>query len=152
MGVLYDYFRAADDAAAINLMESIGDGPASQADDLVDAIDLKGIEPTVHLGKLVALAGGIPWQVDLVDTELLWSGTEEGPWLVSIKDAVRDALAEIATGGELLELSAQWGRTEELARPGPLPPEQMLPVIEEVAGLARRAREADEHIYCWCSL
>ena len=152
MGVLYDYFRAVDDAAAIHLAETVSGGPTVHADDAVDAVDLKNIEPTVHLGMLVALAEGVPWEVHLVDTALLWSGSEEGPWLVSIKDTVRDILAAMATGGRLPELSAQWGRTEELSRNGPLPAEQMLPVIEEITGLARRARDAGEHIYCWCSL
>ncbi|MER5334175.1 hypothetical protein [Micromonospora sp. NPDC002717] len=46
MGVLYDYFRAKDDAAAVRLMEELGGGPVvvSSAGATVDAIDLKGIE------------------------------------------------------------------------------------------------------------
>ncbi len=153
MGVLYDYFRAASDAAAVSLMDESGGGPAAAGDGAaMDALDLKGVEPAVTLGKLVALVRGVSWDVNLVSMELLWSGAEEGPWLMSIDDAVRDTLASIAASAQLLELSAQWGRTEELAWNGPLPDEQMLPVIEQIAGLARRACDAGDHMYCWCSL
>ncbi|WP_433717781.1 hypothetical protein ACQP2Y_26750 [Actinoplanes sp. CA-051413] len=153
MGVLCDYFRAADDAAAISLMEQTDGGPVAVAgESRLDAIDLKGIEPHVILGQLVALAADVPWQPRLVGTELLWSGGDEGPWMMSIEDTTRDTLAAIVPGARTSELSAQWGRIEELASPGPLPPEQLVPVIEEIAGLARRARDAGEHLYCWCCL
>lgn len=152
MGVLCDYFRAADDAAAIGVMEQTDGGPAAVAGGgPVDAIDLKGIEPHVILGQLVALAAGVPWSAGLVGTELIWSGGDEGPWLMSIQDTVRDTLAAVTTA-QMPELSAQWGRIEELASPGPLPPGQLVPVIEEIAGLARRARDTGQHLYCWCSL
>ena len=153
MGVLCDYFRAADDAAATSLMEQTDGGPVAVAGDgLLDAIDLKGIEPHVILGQLVALAADVPWHPHVVDTELLWSGGDEGPWMMSIEDTARDTLAAIVPGASTSELSAQWGRIEELASSGPLPPEHLVPIIEEIAGLARRARDAGEHLYCWCSL
>jgi hypothetical protein len=153
MGTLCDYFRAASDAAAVNLMDEFGGGPVAAGDGAgIDAIDLKGIEPAVTLGRLVALVRGVSWDVNVVNTELLWSGAEEGPWLMSIDDAVRDTLASVATSTQLLELSAQWGRTEELAWNGPLTDDAMLPVIDQIAGLARRARDAGDHMYCWCSL
>ncbi|GII26453.1 hypothetical protein [Planosporangium mesophilum] len=154
MGVLYDYFRAKDDAAAVRLMEDLDGGPVVGSGDgvAVDAIDLKGIEPAVTLGKLVSFVRGVSWEVNLVDLKLLWSGDEqEGPWLMTLDRATRDTLASI-TDAQVLELSAQWGRIEELAWGGPLPDDQMLPAIEEVAALARRARDAGEDLYCWCCL
>jgi len=96
MGVLYDYFRAASDASAIKLMEDLGGGPVVTATGSpVDAIDLKGIEPAVTLGKLVGLVRGVPWDVNLVQSPLLWSLDEQGPWLMSIADGARDTLASI---------------------------------------------------------
>ena len=70
---------------------------------------------------------------------------------MSIDDATRDTLASIISA-QMPELSARWGQIEELAWTGRLPEDQMLPVIEEVAGLAQRARDAGEHLYCWCCL
>jgi hypothetical protein len=154
MGVLFDYFRAEDDAAAVSLMENLDGGPVVAGGDgaAVDAIDLKGIEPTVTLGKLVSFVRGVDWEVNLVDLKLLWSGDEhEGPWLMSLDGATRDTLASI-DDTRVLELSARWGRIDELAWGGPLPADQMLPVIEEIAALARRARDAGENLYCWCCL
>ncbi|MEU8409682.1 hypothetical protein AB0C19_26105 [Micromonospora sp. NPDC048842] len=106
-GVLYDYFRANDDAAAVGLMKDFEGGPfaAIRGGIAVDAVDLKGIEPTVTLGKLVSFVRQVDWDVSLVDLELLWSGDDE-----------------------------------------------MLPVIEKVAALAQRARDAGEDLYCWCCL
>ncbi|MCW3820020.1 hypothetical protein ONA91_36870 [Micromonospora sp. DR5-3] len=154
MGVLYDYLRAKDDAAAVKLMEDLDGGPAAVSGNgvAVDAIDLKGIEPAVTLGKLVSFVRGVEWQVDLVDLKLLWSGDEQdGPWLMSLDRAARDTLASI-NDAQLPELSARWGRIEELAWGGPLSDDQMLPVIKEVAALAQRARDAGEGLYCWCCL
>jgi hypothetical protein len=152
MGVLYDYFRAASDASAIKLMEDLGGGPVVTATGSpVDAIDLKGIEPAVTLGKLVGLVRGVPWDVNLVQSRLLWSLDEQGPWLMSIADGARDTLASIEAE-RFAELSAQWGRIEELSWHDPLPDDRMLPVIEKISTLAARAANAGEHLYCWCSL
>ncbi|GGR89041.1 hypothetical protein GCM10010169_36650 [Micromonospora fulviviridis] len=154
MGVLYDYFRAADDAAAVRLMEELDGGPVAVSGDgaAVHAIDLKGIEPAVTLGKLVGFVRGVDWDVDLVVVELLWSGDEQdGPWLMSLDRATRDTLASV-DDAHARELSARWGRIEELAWGSPLADDEMLPVIEEIAALARRARDAGENLYCWCCL
>ncbi|GAA2599790.1 hypothetical protein GCM10010399_33220 [Dactylosporangium fulvum] len=148
MGVLYDYFRAADDASAIKLIEDLVGGPAGNSS-TVDAIDLKGIDPTVTLAELVCFVRGIEWNVNVVEEHLVWSRAEaEGPWVLSIGDDVRDALASI-TEAQMPSLSARWGRTEELAWHGPLPDDTMLPVIENISALARRARDAGDHLYCW---
>ncbi|MFG2109946.1 hypothetical protein [Micromonospora chersina] len=132
MGVLYDYFRAADDAAAVRLMDELDGGPVAVSGDgpAVDAIDLKGIDPAVVLGQLVSFVRGADWRVDTIVSGLLWSGDEqEGPRLVSIDCATRDTLASI----------------DDAQVPG-------LPVIEQIAALARRARDAGENLYCWCCL
>ncbi|MFG3603175.1 hypothetical protein [Micromonospora chersina] len=154
MGVLYDYFRAVDDTAAVRLMDELDGGPVAVSRDgpAVDAIDLKGIEPTVTLGKLVSFVRGVDWEVDTIVSGLLWSGDEQdGPWLMSIDSATRDTLASI-DDTQVPRLSARWGRVEELAWGGPLPDDEMLPVIEQVAALARRARDGGENLYCWCCL
>lgn len=153
MGVLYDYFRAPSDDAAIALIGEIGGGPVVVADSsrTVDAVDLKGIDPGVALGSLVGFVRGVHRRKDLVRSDLLWSLDEQGPWLLSIDDDTRDALAAI-TDDQVPALSAQWGRIEELASDGPLPGGQLIPVINAISGLAGRARDAGDHLYCWCCL
>jgi hypothetical protein len=151
VGVLYDYFRAADDDAAVKLMDDLPGGPvAAAADGLVDAVDMKGIEPTVTLGRLVAHIQGIEWQAGLVGLEELW-GDEDSPFVMSVDDATRDCLASVSDA-QMPGLAAWWGGIEELARWGPVPAGQMLPFLTGIVGLARRARAAGEHLYCWCCL
>ncbi|MDG4830469.1 hypothetical protein O7627_14295 [Solwaraspora sp. WMMD1047] len=154
MGVLYDYFRAADDGAAIALMDDLVGGPSALADNGgdIDVVDLKGLDFTVILGQLVALARGVPWHAGLVGNNLIWSGDDgEGPWLLSLDDATRDTLASI-DDSRLPELSTQWGQIEELSSSGPPPKSEVRGIIELIAGLAKRARHAGDHLYCWCSL
>jgi hypothetical protein len=112
---------------------------------------LKWIDPVVVLGHLAALARDVPWEVDLVATELLWSGSEQGPWLTSVGDATRDILAAIPSP-DSPNLAEAWDQTEELSWNGPMAGEDLLPTIEQLVGLARRAQEVGDHLYCWCSL
>lgn len=152
MGVLYDYFRAGSDQAATELMDAADGGPLVVADGtpLVDAVDLKGLDPEVTLGKLVGIIRGAAWSLDLVPTELIWSSDgEDGPWVMSIDDTARDCLATV-DDERLPVLAAQWGQIEELARfRGP---QDMSGPLEDVVGLARRARDHGEHLYVWCCL
>ncbi|MFY1653702.1 hypothetical protein ACN27J_22820 [Solwaraspora sp. WMMB762] len=161
MGVLYDYFRSVDDDAAIALMDELDGGPVARAAGsggidgaggvAVDAVDLKWIDPPVALGQLVSFVRDAPWRASLVQSRLIWNPEEHGPWLFGLDDAARDTLASIS-GGQLPELSARWGRIDEFAHSGPLPEGELVPVIEAIAGLARRARDAGDHLYCWCCL
>ncbi len=154
MGVLYDYFIAVDDADAVKIVDDLDGGPIVVAGGRpgIHAIDLKGIDPVVTLGQLVAFVRGVEWNVGMVDGNLLWSRDEQnGPWLTPIGDGARDTLASI-TEAQMPELSARWGRIEELAGENPLPEGQLLPVIGEITALAQLARDTGRQLYCWCSL
>lgn len=156
MGVLCDYFRAADDKAAIALLERLDGEPlvsARRTDPAVDAVDAKGIDPSVTLGQLVAFALDVEWDPAIADGPLVWNGGEdlsEGPWVTLLTETARDALAGI-TEDRMPSLAARWVRIEELVDDG-LPDDALLPVLAELAGLARRARDAGDQLYCWCSL
>lgn len=152
MGVLFDYFRAVDDATAVRLMDGLDGGPIAVPDGSVDTADLRGIDPWVLLGQLVSLARGQEWDTGTVRTELLWPEAEDtGPWLISLDDGVRDTLAGL-TAEQMADLAAQWARIEELGLGEDEPGDLMLPIIEEIAGLSRRALAAGDHLYCWCGL
>jgi hypothetical protein len=81
VGVLFDYFRAPDGETALRLLDE-GDGvprgPATIGAG-VDALDAKGIDPYVILGKLVGLILGVPWSVGLVETVGVWPPEETRP-------------------------------------------------------------------------
>lgn len=152
MGVLYDYFRAAADATAIAIVENGGPASRGREDEGVDVVDAKGIDHAVILGKLIALAHGVTWNVKTSDSTLVWSYDEdEGPWLIALVDSTRDTLAAVPDA-QMPDLAAGWSQIEEFTRFSPVTAEQMLPAVTEFVGLARRAVDAGDHLYCWCCL
>ncbi|GAA4483484.1 hypothetical protein GCM10023191_005130 [Actinoallomurus oryzae] len=170
MGVLFDYFRAPDGETALRLLDE-GDGvprgPATIGAG-VDALDAKGIDPYVILGKLVGLILGVPWSVGLVETVGVWPPEEtrprsqeewerlpedspwkDGPSLDELPDRIRDALAEVDDGA-LPSIAGEWSRIEEF---GDHPdPTSALRFVESLVALARRARQAGDRLYCWMCL
>jgi hypothetical protein len=125
-----------------------------------DGLDAKGVDPRVVLGRLIAAIDQVPWAVDLVGETVVWptspapgpGGPDDlddpwvmGPWVTELDPGVRDALAGL-DDAEVPPVAARWVQAEELrgARA-----EDMRPMVEELVGLARRAREADEQLYCW---
>jgi hypothetical protein len=153
MGVLNDYFRARDDHEAARVTSHLG-GPLRPGDDghpAFDGVDAKGMDHTVVLGQLIALLRGVPWTPTLCGSRLVEDACgdlEEGPWVVVIDDDVRDDLAAISPAA-LPALAERWTGIEELEGTDP---SEIQPVLEALCALARRAREAGEHLYEWCSL
>ncbi len=154
MGVLCDYFVAADDAAAIAALDLLGPGgsPASVHGEAagLDSIDLKGIEPAVMVGKLVAFVRGIEWEPGLAAGRLLWTPDEDnGPWVTPMPNAARDTLAGIAPE-DIPRLAERWATIEEFR--GGADAAACGAIIEQISSLARRARDADHRVYAWLSL
>ncbi|WP_380281725.1 hypothetical protein [Kitasatospora purpeofusca] len=165
MGVLTDYFRAADDGAVLAAIEHAEGGPLTGGPRPVfDGFEAKGVDPDVVLGQLIAVVRGLEWAVDLVGETPVWPTTPPpgregpvdeddpwatGPWVMRLARAVRDTLADLADA-EVPAVSARWAaEAEELdAADG----EELRPLVEDLAALARRAREADEDLYCWTCL
>src|SRR4051794_10195567 len=115
MGVLYDYFSAADDDEAVSV-QGWPAGPACPPNGVEpkDMIDLKGIDPAVMLGTLEALLTGVPYDqllrhprntVPLTPWE---DGEEQG--VVTIADEVTAVLAG-ASDDRLREVAGPWSRT-----------------------------------------
>ena len=151
MGVLYDYFRAADASTVAVYMEaSRGGSPVTSR--AVDGVDAKGIEPVVTVGKLVASILDVPWHPGLVDTDEIWPMDNdedgEGPVVLSLADDVRDVLAGI-DDPRLPQLATRWSQIDEVARSDP---DFIRSVLTDLVGLARRAATAGDHLYCWVSL
>src|SRR6266498_2494408 len=84
MGVLFDYFRAPD-AAAAQAME-LPTGPLVPSDaglSVFDGVATKGVDPAVVLGQLVAIVREVPWTTDVVRTESVWPPPETAPATVT---------------------------------------------------------------------
>jgi hypothetical protein len=170
VGVLIDYFRAPDGETALRLLDQgdgVPHGPATVGAG-VDALDAKGIDPHVILGQLVGLILVVPWSVDLVETVGVWPPEETkprsleemgrlpekspwntGPWLDELGDRIRDAFAE-ADDYALPAVADEWARIEEFG--GHMDATLALDIIEGFVALARRARHADDRLYCWMCL
>jgi hypothetical protein len=166
VGVLTDYFRAPDAKSAARAME-LPAGPLLP-EPAFDGVEAKRIDPCVVLGQLVALIRGVPWDVHLVRTVMVWplpetkpatkeaynalpeaSPWKQGPWLEELEREVRDALATV-DDARLPALADQWARIEEFHRT--MSAEVALSLINDLVGLARRARDAGDRLYCWISL
>jgi hypothetical protein len=170
VGVLFDYFRAPDGKAALRLLDQ-GDGAPSAPAAIgtgVDALDAKGIDPHVMLGQLVGLILAVPWSVGLVQTVGVWPPEETKPrsleemdqlpeespwkadlWLEELDDRIRDAFAEVDDYA-LPSVADEWARIEEFG--GHMDATLALEIAEGFVALARRAREADDRLYCWTCL
>ncbi|WP_406319631.1 hypothetical protein OHA77_20055 [Streptosporangium sp. NBC_01639] len=166
--MLYDYYRAANRDAATSRPE-LGRAVAEHlpGEPVFDAVDAKGIDPGVGLGKLVGLIRGVPWSVDLTQSVSVYPPPEgapqseeeweslpedspylEGPGIEELPAAVRDTLADI-DDARLPEIAGRWAEIEEFTTYGSVDSEYLLTVAEELVGLARSAKDNDQLLYCW---
>jgi hypothetical protein len=166
MGVIHDYFRAPNAREAGRVMERLVGplGPASA----FDGVETKGIDPFVTLGQLVAYIRQVPWEVDLVSATTVWPSPETkpaseeaynslpesspwktGPWLEELSPRVRDTLSAVEDA-RFSELAAKWAGIEEFDSQAD--ETDLLVLIKDLVGLARRARDAGDQVYCWISL
>jgi hypothetical protein len=152
MGVLYDYFRAPGVADVRREMDQSTYSPVPET---FDGIELKSLDPSVILGKLIGFATGQEWSPALVGERLIWpEGGEqdmehEGPWVTVLGDQARDVLAGIPAD-QIPGLAERWATVEELYGDGD--PEFLGEVVAEFTALAERARQHGESLYCWMSL
>lgn len=166
MGVLTDYFRAKDAASVVEALERTGGGSpvgAGAGARAFEGVEAKRVDPVVLLGQLVAAVRGCAWRLDLVEETTVWPTSPKpgpkgpcdeddpwatGPWVSELGPEVRDLLAGVEEA-DVPTVAAAWVRAEELDGASA---EDMRPLVEELTGLARRARDAGERLYCWVSL
>ncbi|GAA2292657.1 hypothetical protein GCM10010149_45450 [Nonomuraea roseoviolacea subsp. roseoviolacea] len=171
VGVFYDYYRAADRAAAIVQPEHSRDvADASLGVPEFDVVVTKWIDPVVVLGQLVAFAGQVDYAVGLVGIVELYPPPEgaprsdeewdalpedspyrEGPGIMELSAQTRDMLAGV-DDARLPMLAEQWAAIEEFSHFTDDDDGYMLSLTKDLVGLARRARENDQLLYCWCCL
>ena len=165
MGVLYDYFHATDDAAAVK--QAIGPGgdwchgmPLEETG--ADWIDAKGLDPSVVLAKLVAYAEGAPFTDQQDAPELIWpeppfpqsiptepdSPWNAGPILQRVPDRWRDVLGALPEEA-LPMLAAKWYEIEEVDFADYLVARD---AAAKFLALSCRARVAGASLYSRCSL
>ncbi|RII13795.1 hypothetical protein DSC45_22840 [Streptomyces sp. YIM 130001] len=144
MGNIYDYYAATDDGQALALFEDGG------MDDPFGTLGLKGADPFLLLGTVEAELTGVPEaqvEADPRFCRMLNDPSHEGPWLISLTDTLRDALAA-ATPERVLETATAWTRTED---GGGQDPGLLADFLERLGGLARDAGRR-RRLYCGMSL
>ncbi|MEZ7130465.1 hypothetical protein ACBR40_34475 [Nonomuraea sp. AD125B] len=167
MGILYDYYRAADREAAIARPDLGRAGVrVLPGQPEFDGVDAKGIDPGVILARLIGFIRGVPWSVDLVEmaeiyppsegaptTDEEWDALPEdspyldGPGIEELSVSVRDTLADV-DDERLPALARQWAEIEEFST-WSIDDGHLLSLIEAFVGLARRAKKDDQLLYCW---
>jgi hypothetical protein len=166
MGILYDYFSADSDEQAGATIDRLG-GPGSQSvlvsapeapeaewvDDpalrIFDTVAVKGIDPAVQLGTLEEFLTGRSYdkiQADPRSGHLLALRDEGQGAVVTLTDSLLDALVK-ASREQLAEVAVPWSQTEEFWGHGD--PVFLTDVLNDLAGLARRAQQQDHRLYCW---
>jgi hypothetical protein len=166
VGASYEYYRAADrDAALVNPETPRVIEPGVTRG--FDAVDAGKIDPESEFCDLVALALGAPRSQGLLGLTYLYPPPEGAPRSLEEADAlpedspyligpgiaefavhIRDALAGIEDE-RLPTLAVQWSETEQFTRYRGVDPQDLLPLIEDFVGLARRAKDNDQMLYCW---
>ncbi|WP_436773130.1 hypothetical protein [Yinghuangia sp. YIM S09857] len=161
MGVLFDYYRAPDAAAALRALERDGGpkGRGAPGQPVFDAMDAKGIDFAVMLVPLVdAVAGTVTdfTAPDSLDFVLVWPAGDaaaatpedpsgdEGVLIAELGQRTRDALAD-ADDTRLPEFAARWGRAAGLDG-------DLTGLAADFVALARRARDAGDRLYCWSAV
>ncbi|MFG3015547.1 hypothetical protein ACGFZB_34930 [Streptomyces cinerochromogenes] len=146
---LCDYFSAADDQAAVAVLQTPG-GPGQTE---LDVVFLKNIDPVVAIAQLEAVMTGCSYEEasERPRSGQLLSKPEDGPpFVVSLSDTLIDALAA-ATQGGLGRFAEPWSVTDELRQIG-ISIEDAAAALRNLAGLAQRAQASGQRLYCWWTL
>ncbi|MEV7597249.1 hypothetical protein AB0O91_07620 [Kitasatospora sp. NPDC089797] len=145
---LCDYFSAADDQAAVAVLQNPG-GPGQAG---LDVVLLKNIDPVVAIARLEGVMTGCSYEEagERSRSGQLLSSPEGESFVVSISDTLAEALAT-ASPDDLVRFAEPWSKTDEI-RQLRLGVEVTLDLLEALAGLARRAHASGLRLYCWWAL
>ncbi|MFF5211012.1 hypothetical protein [Streptosporangium sp. NPDC000396] len=163
-----EYYRAANrEVAIMQPKHSRVIADPSRGVPKFDAVETQWIDPHVILGQLVAFLGDVDFSLDLVDTVTLYPSPEgapqsdeewdalpedspylDGPGINELSVNVRDILAG-ADNSRLPAAAEQWAKIEEFSSSSPVDMEYLLSLTEDLVGLARRAKENNQMLYCW---
>jgi len=158
MGLLCDYFTAASNAQAEETIDWIG-GPGNppQRGGLVrrsqvaarPTVSLRGIEPTIWMGKLEEVLTGRSFDDILHDaTGKVIAARDGGERQVApLTASLQDALAGI-DDETVDEVAAQWAEPDEFYGTG-ADTEFATSALRDLVRLVRAGRERGEKLYCW---
>jgi hypothetical protein len=132
-----------------------------------DGVVTKNIDPHVTLRKLLAFIRTMTLKVSIVSIAVIWppgpkpvtkqefdqlpkdSPWRHGPRLYELDNEARNTLASV-DDARIPGLAVMWANIEEFR--GYARVESMVTLINDLVSLARRARDAGDHLYCLSSL
>ncbi|MEU0073673.1 hypothetical protein ABZ027_29615 [Streptomyces sp. NPDC006332] len=151
MGVLYGYYRAADDQDAGRAVVREDEEPSGTG---YDQFVLKGIDPVVNLLPAESLITGRSQDAVKADPRHghLVAMVGNGEIVsVSLTDTLRDAL--VSFDRTLFDAVAQgWAVSDAFSYPPDKEAvEDLTSFLRQLADLAQRATGKGHHLYCWIS-
>jgi hypothetical protein len=161
MSLLCDYFAADNDTTA-GTTASWPRGPSTppaakrglrrhkQAEPAqpLPTVALPGVEPVVMLATLEERLTGASAEQALEDNADAQVGEHRQVTVFRLRKTLVEALVT-ADDDELRDVAGPWSATDEFF--GAADPEELGQGLVRLAALARDARTAGEHLYCWCS-
>jgi len=158
LGIYFDYFRAQNSDAAMNM--AAPDGRTKTA--YVDVVSLKRVDP-LKIAKVIAFLRDVPWTLDTVQTTFIWPPAstkpdtpedfenlpEDSPWfedsfLEEFEPTFRDELASF--GDAQFRCLAEWTPSEEWRSDG-FDIELVTSCVKEIVELAKRACTGNEKLF-----
>lgn len=137
MGILSDFFIAE--------RSTVPKYDGGEKLDAADKCQFKGLSP-LQGGQFLAVLRGQEYVVDMVSEFKLVTPEEAEEWTMAVPQDMVDKLAAIQND-QIAEIAAQFARatSEELG----WSPEDFVPIVTELAALARRAIESGKAMYLW---
>ena len=162
MGVFYEYYRAVDREAALVEPEHsrVVAGPSRGVPEF-DVVETKWISPGVVLVKLANLLRNGERRLRYIDMVSLYPRPQDigqeayeewdGPTIGELPVIMRDMLAG-AKDSHLPAVSERWAKIDEFSHFTPVDAGETLSLVQDLVGLARRAKESGQSLYCWSIL
>lgn len=174
MGMNLAYFTASDDGEALKAERRAG-GPlgwpqvtgcrkwgllgkepiVTRLGPAFDGFATRGYDPVVNMGTLEELLTGRSFEAIMDDPRSGGSpcdseGAPEDHGVITLTDSLRDALAN-ADDSRLTGVVGPWSETDELQQPGwdDVSQAEHLKFLRNLRDLARRAKDADQRLYCY---
>lgn len=145
MGVLTDFVVAAPEDA-----RRVGESPCPSRE--FNGLDAKGID-AVKLGSLYAILLGAPRPRGfMAGRALLFSRSDEGPWVMLVPPDLVRRLAALGAG-EIPEVASRWAAAEEFqVKYASWSAAAVTTVLERLTELCRRATTEGRSVLMWMCL
>jgi hypothetical protein len=121
------------------------------AEPVYDTVEVKGIDPVVMISTLEAILTGVSYEEIIAGPragQVLDDRDGGERLIVALSDEIQEALAS-ADQETIDRVVPEWLRTEEFGMTAGWSVPDVARIVGDLAGLARRAKERGDKLYCW---